>query len=162
MSAEIDQQAESVSRVSWESLWPTDEELDRVMARYPNLTLFGFDPSPPFPHILKFGRLYCIFACNQIAGVRQFFRENCLPVKKKQHWYPVHKLGLEVRRWVREKYFYVRDDAGTLRYSIFDGTVIAAAHLEGYAIERKIESLEVCIALSLGVAPLVKTDFSSG
>jgi hypothetical protein len=138
-----------------DSLQPASfDECKRVLARHPNLTLFGFEASPPFTEhpfgapASQYAPITSICGCMQIGGVRRFFRENCLPVKKKQHWYPVHKLGREVRRWVREKYFYVRDDAGTLRDSIFDGTVIAAADLEGYAIERKSESLEVCIALS--------------
>jgi hypothetical protein len=125
------------------------DECKRVLAHYPNLTLFGFEASAPFtesPPASQYAPITSPFACQQIGGVRRFFSENCLPTKKGRSWYPVSELKLEVRRWTRANYFYVRD-AGTPHEGVLAGAVIAAACLEDYGIKRNGESLEVCIAL---------------
>ena len=136
----------------------TLDDCNRVSARYPGLRSSGFEITPaiPIPTLsdLRGSRapqlhlsapIAALGVRKQIAAGRLFFQETCKRTKTNRRWYAVNELRREIERWINTSQFLARD----IRLPhISDGAVIAAAYLEGFAIKRESEKLEICISLS--------------
>jgi len=85
----------------------------------------------------------------EIAGAREFLRENCRQPQAAPHWYSFYKLRREVARWINTKYFPGDDEIP--RAGISEVALIVAARFGGYEITRGVlqaVDFETCISLN--------------